>query len=164
MKWPMIYPRGAAHTFYLRLGIPRRLQALYGHKEVLRSLRTSSLDETKVRALASEADLRAALARLERPATPLDPEAVAALYQQKVLTDDVTDRIQLAVSPNAPEGDEAESMALTMRFESLDDDPSQIHKLLDQVLFEHIKTPLPASWHFGAGQVVFLAMTEECSR
>jgi hypothetical protein len=132
----MIYPRGAAHTFYVRLGIPRRLQALYGRREVLRSLHTSSLEEAKVRALAVEAELRAALDRLERPAAPLDPETVAALYQQKVLADDVTERIKASVSSAAPEDDEAEYMALSMRLDSLHDDPSQIHKLLDRVLFE----------------------------
>ena len=144
----MSLPRCGSH-FYIRIGVPRRLQALYGHKEVLRSLRTTSLEEAKVRALAVETELKAVFARLDqarvKQQTPLSPETVAALYQQKVLADDVTDRLKLAVSSRAPQDDEAESYALTTRLESLHDDPSQIHKLLDRVLFEQGLHVTPAN-------------------
>jgi hypothetical protein len=37
--------------------------------------------------------------------------------------------------------------------------PGQIQALVDKCITDH-----PASGHLGAGQVVFLAMTEACSR
>jgi hypothetical protein len=78
---------------------PAVFRRSYGHKDVLKSRRYVVAEEASPR-LIEQAN--ACHSRpLGAPCTPLDPATVAQLYQQRVLDEDVADRLKRSVSADA---------------------------------------------------------------
>ena len=130
-RYPMLLRRG--NTYYARVQCPLRLQAMFRHKEVLKSLRTTDFEQAKRLCLAVEAEMRKVFTALDRKVRTPEPVTVARDHQARALAED---RARRLLAPPSDREDEGAGYALTDALERLEDDPAVINRLLERVLYE----------------------------